>query len=251
MINRINEVRYNNFGSEMIIVGYHGSKDIDVSFPEYNYIARHRTYSNFKNGEIKCPYERRVHGEGYLGVGEHKAVSNGKKTKVYKAWNSMIERCYDKRVHAKNPTYTDCEVCEEWKNFQNFAEWFEQNYYEIEEEKTCLDKDILIKGNKIYSPDTCVFVPQSINTLFVKCDATRGNLPIGVSYKKRINKYMAQCNLNGQIRFLGYYSNPEEAFQAYKRFKESVIQSKADEYLYQIPENLYEAMINYEVEEND
>ena len=199
-------------------------------------------YNNFKNGEIKCPYERRVHGEGYLGVGEHKAVSNGKKTKVYKAWNSMIERCYDKRVHAKNPTYTDCEVCEEWKNFQNFAEWFEQNYYEIEEERMHLDKDILCKGNKIYAPDKCVFVPQRINSLFIKCDATRGSFPIGVSYYKASGKYVAQCQVENRPKNLGHFNTPEEAFLAYKTFKEAYIKQVADEYKDKIPKELYDAM---------
>ena len=87
----------------------------------------------------------------------------------------MLRRCYDEKLHKKYPTYIDCKVCEEWLNFQNFAKWYYNNYYEIENEKICLDKDILHKGNKIYSPDNCVFVPNNINVLFVKSDKSRGD----------------------------------------------------------------------------
>ena len=251
MNNRISEVSYNNFGSEMIVVGYRGAKDIDVSFPEYDCIVEHTQYSNFKRGLVKCPYERRVFGVGYLGEGKYKAKVNGEKTKAYIAWSSMLDRCYNSKYHETHPTYIDCTVCPEWHNFQVFAEWFEQNYYEVEDEHMNLDKDILVKGNKVYSPDTCTFVPQSINKIFIKSEASRGSLPIGVSYNKQNRKYSARCNCYGRLRFLGYYSNPQEAFLRYKSYKESYIQQVADEFLYIIPENLYEAMVNYEVEEND
>ena len=172
-------------------------------------------------------------------------------TKAYSTWHSMLQRCYNDKFHKKYTTYIDCEVCPEWHNYQNFANWFEQNYYEIEGQRTDLDKDILIKGNKVYSSDTCIFVPKSINTLFVKRDNNRGDLPVGVCYNKRDKKYVAQCRVYGKQRYIGYYNTSEEAFQAYKNFKENLIQSTADEYQYQIPEVLYDAMYNYRVEKDD
>ena len=114
-----------------------------------------------------------------------------------------------------------------------------------------LDKDILIKGNKIYSPNTCIFVPQSINTLFIKSDKSRGNLPIGVYYKKQNKKYIAQCKINNEKKYLGSFDTSEEAFQAYKQFKEHYIKQIADEYIELIPQELYDAMYNYEVEYED
>ena len=119
----------------------------------------------------------------------------------------------------------------------------------------CLDKDILIKGNKEYAPDKCIFVPQRINNLFTKNDCKRGNLPIGVNYRKDKNKYEASCSiLNNNIKkrkHIGYYNTPEEAFLAYKQFKEQYIKQVADEYKGRIPDRLYEAMYKWEVEIDD
>ena len=116
----------------------------------------------------------------------------------------------------------------------------------------CLDKDILIKGNKLYSPNTCVFVPNDINTLFIKRDKYRGKFPIGVCLDKNKNKYVSNCsNENGENHFIGIFSTPDDAFKAYKDYKESVIKNVAIKYKNQIPYKLYEAMIQYVVEEND
>lgn len=162
----------------------------------------------------------------------------------------MLKRCYDKNWKQKHPTYKDCTVCDEWHNFQNFAQWYEENYYEIPGEIMQLDKDILIKGNKVYSPDTCCFVPGDINSLFIKSDEIRGNLPIGVTKEK--DKYMAQCqNTLGYKRRIGLFNTPEEAFDAYKKRKEKIIKEIANKYKEYIPDKLYKAMYNYEVEWED
>ena len=252
-MSRVGEENTNNFGSEMIITKYKNSLDVDVYFPEYNWTAENVRYDNFKRGYIKCPYEPRVYSVGYLGEGSYKSRENRKKTKIYDTWHDMLRRCYDINYKEKHQTYTNCTVCNEWLNFQNFAEWYDNNYYEIENEIMNLDKDILIKGNKIYSPDNCIFVPQNINKLFIKCDATRNDLSIGVVYNKRIKKYEARCRIKGlrSSKHLGYYNTSEEAFRAYKTFKENYIKQIADEYINLIPQSLYNAMINYEVEEDD
>jgi hypothetical protein len=134
--------------------------------------------------------KKRLHGVGYLGKGEYKSFENGKNTRQYMIWYSMINRCYNEKYHKKLPTYKDCTVSEEWHNFQNFASWYDQNYYEVNGEKMALDKDILIKGNKVYSSETCIFVPQFINSLFTKCNAIRGEFPIGVSWHKHNKKLL-------------------------------------------------------------
>ena len=246
-IDRIGEVKYNNFGSKMIIIKYYNCDNINVFFPEYNWIAKNTQYNEFKNGKIACPYERRLYNVGYIGEGEYKGWENRKSTRCYSIWSHMITRCYSKKYQIERPTYTDCEVCEEWHNFQNFAKWYEENYYECNNEEMHLDKDILVKGNKVYSPQTCVFVPQKINSLFVKRNKLRGNLPIGVTKCKSNNKYVSQCK---HIR-LGYFYTPHEAFLMYKLNKELIIQSVAEEYKDKIPNKLYETLMNYKVEEND
>ena len=255
VINRTGEEKVNSFGSKIVIKEYRKRRDIDVYFPEYNWTFEHTTYSNFKNGNIKCPYEPRLYGKGYLGEGKYKAFENGKLTDEYNIWHHMLGRCYDPKLHEKYSTYKDCEVEDKWLNFQNMCKWIDENYYEIPGEKMCLDKDILCKGNKIYSRSTCIFVPHRINTLFVKRDNDRGKDPIGVDQLPSGN-YQVQCNNGyGKYIYLGTYPNKEEAFRVYKQYKEKVIKEVIDSYEGKIPEPYYsrlkEAMYKYEVEIDD
>ena len=255
IVNRIGEENINTFGSKMVIREYRKAIDLDVYFPEYDWTFEHATYQSFKNGEIKCPYEPKVYGVGYLGEGKYKAFENGKKTDEYIIWHGMLKRCYDLKLHKKESTYKGCTVEEYLLNFQHMGEWINRNYYEIPGEKMCLDKDILYKGNKIYSRETCVFVPQRINLLFTKRDNARGNSPIGTTPNSSGN-YVAQCcDGNGKKIPLGTYSTKEEAFQVYKQYKEKVIKETIDSYKGKIPEPFYsrlrEAMYNYEVEIDD
>ena len=192
-----------------------------------------------------------VYGIGFIGVGKYKHSINRETTKEYSEWHAMLGRCYSDKCHERQPTYKDCYVNEEAHCFQNFAEWWNNNYYEIEGETMHLDKDILYKGNKEYSFNKMIFVPNRINTLFIKCDSRRGNLPIGVYYNKQNNKYVASCRIEKHQKFLGYYDTPHEAFLAYKTFKEQYIKQVADEYKGKIPDRLYDAMYSWEVEEDD
>lgn len=256
-IDRTGEININNFGSKMIITRYKNCENINVFFPEYNWTVNGIRYDNFKRGKTKCPYEKRTCGVGYLGEGKYKVWENGKDTKVYTTWRNMLMRCYDSKFHEKHSTYIGCEVNEEFHNFQNFGEWDSENYYQIEGERMCLDKDILLKGNKIYSADTCIYVPETINKLFTKSDKKRGGNPIGVFYHKRDKKFISQCRIydvfNGKSHQeqLGYCNTPEEAFNVYKEFKENYIKQVADYYKDKIPTKLYDAMYQYEVEITD
>lgn len=255
-IDRVGEKRINNFGSKMVIVNYRSTKDINVYFPEYNWTAREIQYNNFKIGNVSCPYERRVYKVGYFGEGKYKTRENGKTTRVYSTWNNMLERCYDEKYHKKHPTYIGCDVSEEWLCLQEYGKWFDNNYYEIENERMHLDKDILIKHNKIYSPNTCIYVPQTINSLFTKRDNARGESAIGTSLYKN-GKYRVQCSLinpktgKSKSKHLGYYTTQEKAFEVYKYYKEKNIKEVADYFKNQIPAILYDALYNYEVEITD
>ena len=128
-------------------------------------------------------------GIGYIGEGKYKSKENGKNTRVYKTWKNMLQRCYDSKYHEEKPTYINCSVSEEFHNFQNFGEWDEYNFYQIEGQQMCLDKDILVKHNKLYSPDTCIYVPKTINSLFVKRQNDRGKSAIGTFCDKN-GKYI-------------------------------------------------------------
>ena len=254
-IDRIGEERLNNFGSKMIIKEYRKAIDIDVYFPEYNWTFEHARYDNFKNGKIKCPYEPSTYGVGYLGEGKYTATENGKLKIEYIIWYDMLKRCYDPKYQEKYSTYKGCEVEEYLLDFQHMCEWLDKNYYEVPGEQMCLDKDILNKGNKIYSRETCIFVPQRINKLFVKSDKARGKNPIGVSDLPSGN-YRVFCNNGyGKQVYLGAYRTKEEAFQVYKNYKEKVIKEVIDSYERKIPEPHYSrlktAMYNYKVEIDD
>ena len=248
---RTGEFGYNNNGERMTIVRYSNRMDIDVQFDDGT-IVEHRQYKNFKIGNVKNPMTPSVFGVGCMGIGRFKSCDgNGKKTKCYKVWESMLQRCYDPKFQEKHPTYKGCTVCKEWWNFQVFAEWYYEHYYEFgSNELMSLDKDILKKGNKIYSADTCTFVPQFINTLFIKSNKIRGDLPIGVC--KQGNKFKARlCKGNGKEIHLGMFNTPNEAFLAYKQAKEQYIKEVAEKYKDKIPCELYEAMVAYEVDIND
>lgn len=171
------------------------------------------------------------------------------KSILYKKWNRMLTRCYSSKYHEQFPTYTDCEVCEDWKTLSKFKEWFDANYVEGYE----LDKDILVKGNKIYSPETCCFLPREINGFLTKSDKARGELPIGVCFYKPNGKYKSSIAIKGQIKHLGYFNSSNEAFKVYKHEKELHIRELALDYFSKnlIPNKVYEALLLYEVEEND
>lgn len=198
-----------------------------------------------------------TYGVGCIGKGEYKIRDGKKFTIQYIHWRHMLYRCYGEDYQEKHESYEQCSVCDEWLCYQNFGKWFDENYYEIEGERMELDKDILFKGNKIYSSKTCVFVPQRINCLFVKRQNKRGQYPIGVTKQTgRSKKFKARCSItnkkgNTERIHLGNHDTPIEAFQVYKEFKEKYIKQVAEEYKDKIPQRLYDAMYNWQVEITD
>lgn len=166
------------------------------------------------------------------------------KSHCYKIWCSMIGRCYYEKYKKNKPTYIDCTVCDEWKYFSNFKKWFDKNYIDGYE----LDKDIIIKGNKVYSPETCCFVPQEINSVFKNRINRLSNLPKGVIFSDSRLKYKAQIMEGFKRKYLGYFDTPELAFNAYKKAKESYIKEVANKWKDKIAPKVYEAMMKYEVE---
>lgn len=247
---RIGKINKNKFGSIMTVIEYYHSQDMWIKFEQGKPI--HTNWHDFSKGTIKNPYDRTVCGVGYLGEGSHVASDNGKQSRCYITWNDIFKRCYDAKFHEKSPTYKECLVCSEWHNFQNFADWYDENYYQVDGERMEIDKDILVKGNKVYSPETCIFVPRKINALFVKSNAKRGKLPIGVRSSQTNGKYTVRC-LDGSKNeiYIGTFNSLSEAFQEYKLHKEYVIRKIADEYKSKIPNELYDAMVNYEISITD
>lgn len=171
--------------------------------------------------------------------------------KAYRHWTNMLQRCYDEKHRDKYIAYKDCVVCDEWLNFSGFLHWF-LNTENSTIDGYHLDKDILVKGNKVYSPDTCCFVPNEINVLFTKRGSCRGNLPIGVTKATKSKNYEASIS-KGKQEYIGTYGTPEEAFNAYKIEKEKWIKEQAVNFFNdgKIAKNVYEALMRYEVKITD
>ena len=206
-------------------------------------------YSNLIKGLIKNPWSPSVSGVGYIGKQFDGTLS---KSNAYKHWCKMLDRCYN----SSNKKYKfygakGVKVCDEWLCYANYERWFNDHFYEIENEDMVVDKDLLIKGNKIYDEEHCVIVPKTINLALTKADSIRGDYPIGVSYRSQNNNYIASITINDEFKHLGCYSNSTDAFYAYKKAKEDYLKQLADKYKGIIPQNVYDALYAYEVEITD
>ena len=181
---------------------------------------------------------------------------DGRNREEYNAWSRMLQRCTEKfwQVH---PSYVGTTCSDNFKSYSYFYEWYhnQQTSNKIDENnnKWHLDKDLLSPQSvKIYSEDTCVFLPHSINSLLIKRVSKRGECPIGVDWRDGRNKYRAACNIEKGInQHLGYFDSKEDAFQAYKRFKECLVKYIANKYKDQLEPRAYEALMKYQVNISD
>lgn len=250
---RLGQTIMQNCGELAFIVEYVNTRDITIQFKTTGELVK-TTYSSFVKGEIKSHFTPTVYGVGITGL-QPTRDENGKKINSYVCWKKMLQRCYSAKYQEKQPTYIGCCVSDDWLYYPNFKNWYDKNYYEINNKTSQLDKDILIKNNKVYSPDTCVFVPQFINSLFIKNQNVRGEQPIGVYFNKTNKKYQASLSVfkDGKKtkKHLGYFNTIDEAFKAYKQAKEDYIKEVADEYKDKIPVELYKSMYAYKVEIDD
>jgi hypothetical protein len=135
----------------------------------------------------------------------------------YRAWTSMLKRCYSAKWQEKNQTYKGCSVSNEWLTFSNFKAWMKKQDWEGKD----LDKDILIEGNKVYSSDTCVFVTRMVNTFTIDSGASRGEWLIGTSWDKRAGKFRSMCNnpFTKKLEYLGLFKTEQEAYNAWAKKK--------------------------------
>ena len=172
-----------------------------------------------------------------------------KRKKSYIVWKEMLRRCYCPKWQSMHPTYIGCVVCDEWRYYSKFADWFKDNYVV----GYALDKDILKQGNKLYSPQNCCFVPKYINNLLTKRNSKRGKLLIGVCRKTKAGKYQASISKNSKTYHIGYFKTEIEAFAAYKNEKEKYIKGVAtnSHRKAEISIMVYDALLKYQVEIND
>ena len=231
------------------ILKYNGSKDVEIQFLNTGYEATVEL-GVIRKGEVKDPYSPSVFGVGLLGT-KYPSTINGRNTKEYEIWCSMLKRCYNDTYQKKNPTYIGCKVSDKFKIYEYFYDWCNQQIG-FSNKDWQLDKDLLAKGNKIYSESTCVFIPREINSLLVKSTASRGKHLIGVCWCKRDRAFIARVRKNkGRSEHLGLFKTELEAFNAYKQAKESFVKEQAEKWKGKIDERAYEALIHYTVEITD
>ena len=232
---------------------YNGSKDVEIQFLKTGYETVVQL-GDIRSGKVKDKYLPSVYSIGVLGA-KYPITINGVKTKEYSLWQSMLKRCYNSTYKKKHPTYEGCECSENFKSYEYFYEWCHKqigfgvdgngNHFQ-------LDKDLLVKGNKVYSEDSCVLLPQEINTLLTKREALRGENLIGVCWSKTNKAFRAMINKNkGKPEHLGYFKTEIEAFRAYKQAKETFINEQAEKWEGKIDDRAYKALMNYTVEITD
>lgn len=166
---------------------------------------------------------------------------NGKKLwcPFYLRWKNMIQRCYSKEYQSRFPTYKGCSVCSEWLLFSNFKRWMKKQDWKGKQ----LDKDLLIFGNKEYSPDACIFVSVAINSLVLHPSKSKSKYPLGVYKCNSSGLYVAQCKKQNKPICIGRFKTPELAFDAYKKYKYKLIRDIANQQV----EPLKTALLSYRI----
>ena len=242
IIERLGEIRKNTYGTEMQIIRYNKCSDITVKFLDEYGFEVNTTYNNFKMGWIKNPYDKTVYGVGYIGVGKYKsAIRKQELEPRYSVWRNLIGRCYSDKVRNHN-IYADCEVCKEWHNYQSFAVWYDANIYQVGTERMHLDKDILFENNRLYSPDTCLIVPQSINELFHINSRKRKDkdLPYTIT-RTNIGKYSVSYKGN----LLGVCNNVDQCIELYISAKRRHLRERVKKLESELPEKVKIALFNW------
>ena len=231
------------------IVEYNDSRNVEIKFTNTGFeMVAH--LGHIRSGKVKDPYMPSVFGVGVSG-NKYPFRIDGIKTKEYALWCDMLRRCYSDAYKKRQPTYEGCKCSDNFKSYEYFYEWC-HNQIGFGVSDFELDKDLLVKGNKIYSENICVFIPSEINSLLTKRESSRGKHLIGVCWSKRDKSFVAQVSKNkGKREHLGYFKTEIEAFNAYKEAKETFVKELANKWEGKIDPRAYEALMSYQVEITD
>lgn len=239
------EFETNGYG-KCFVIDYKSAREVTVMF--YNPMCAVKCQmGRLRRGEVKNPLTPSFYGKGYIGVGSY----TKKDFRAFNLWGAILTRSYCSSYHKKQRTYEDVTVCDEWLNFQNFAEWcYSQEFYNTKDSKGNLyqlDKDLLAKDSKIYSPNTCCFIPTVLNNLIKPKPTSEGNYPIGVSLHRKTGKFVARVKVFGRYEHLGLFETDEQAFLTYKEKKETYIKIVAKEWKGKIEDRAYEALKSWQI----
>ena len=188
-----------------------------------------------------------VYGVGFNDVAFQIKV-DGKIVWQYQLWKNMLGRCFDAKYKQRHPTYKDVTCCDEWLSFATFIEWLNKEVgYSGKLDGSELDKDLILRGNKQYSPEACSFVPRDVNVLLTDNKAARGEYPQGVNYHKHTGKFVVQLGVDGKQKYLGLFLTPEDAFAAYKIAKEAQIKVVALRHKDVLKPAVFESLMGWEI----
>lgn len=230
---RVGETNFNSYGYKITVVNYNSERDIEVIF-EDGFIKK-CSYSRFKSGNVKNNNMPSKYGVAYIGNTSTKV--DGVEKSSYRVWVGILDRVYGKRIKS----YEDVSISKEWLSYANFESWYGENIYKVENEKMCIDKDILSNSNnKVYSKETCLIIPERINNLLIKFY----DKETGITYREKRNVYEVSCrDLNGVKTYLGFYDNKEYALKVYKDFKIKTILEVIGSYKCKLPSKIYDLLI--------
>ena len=189
-----------------------------------------------------------VQGVGVVDV-DFTVTINKRSVWQYQLWASMLMRCFCEKYKAKKPTYRDVTCCEDWLSFANFFEWVNREVgYKGKPDGMQLDKDILQKGNLIYAPEKCCFVPRVVNLLLTDRARRRGRWPLGVYFDNNKRKFVSLVKCHGKTKLVGAFDSPEDASQAYKVAKEAQIKVVALEHREVLKSAVFESLMNWKID---
>lgn len=233
-----------NKGDWCTVLEYINAHKVVIKFDGYEHYEKTVSAKALKEGSFRNNYRPTTQGLGYMGDGIYSWNGDEDVQKAYQVFTGMFSRCYDPYTQSKQPAYIGCSVDARWYDFQVFAKFYVESPF-------CslgyhLDKDLLIRGNRVYSPEACTLLPPEVNSALSSTPESASGLPLGVN--KIDNGYVARLNKMGQNReYLGYYKTAEEAHKVYVKAKEDYIHSLAEKWHGKIEERAYQALMNWTV----
>jgi len=240
----------NVHGEWMTAADYNNSRDMFAVFD--NGERTHTTWQNFMNGHVRNAFTPSVMGLGYLGKGNYPTIKNGQADKVYALWLNMLTRTYNSKFHKFNPRYEDCEIDPVWLNYSTFYEDVQRmcpHFYD-EDVQYELDKDLLHKGNRVYGPNTCCFLPGELNTILLQATSARGEYPVGVTLytQSSINPYRATISRSGagKPKLVKGFPTIEEAFVWYCAQKKVYLLERVEYWRKYLTKDAYMALLRWE-----
>ena len=233
---KVGSVFQTNCGSPLVVLEYTSAKKILVVFQDGLSSAFYAHIGNLRKGKYTNPYAKTMAGHGFHGEGLYSSKTH---KAFYKTWVYMLIRCYSEVEKADRPHTAEHSCCEEWLNFQNFARWCEgQPGSSLTGWE--LDKDVLRKGNVVYSEDACCFIPRRINTIFPKRYAQGDR-----AYLTSDGEWQCQVRLEGKRKT--FKSKDREKVVTFKvKATKEILTSLANTYKDSLAPHVYEALLSWE-----